>query len=129
MRAILFVLMSLAWTSGACAHSETAIAFWRVGDDGLSSRFYDAIRQSLDEYADIRTTLGDERGDFLLYGESHVRPLDRELERFSYRMSLRVGPTSQSEVVNRFDGHCTTAIQDCAQEVAARIAADIRGRR
>lgn len=111
---------TLSLTAGEPAE-RVPIAFWHQGDDGLSYRFYEALRREIEH----STTLLDMRTGgpvrYLLYGEGHVAPLDLRQQHFAYRVSLRAGPTSDSAILARFDGHCRKPPAECADEVVSRV--------
>ena len=111
----------LMLTGGA----EVPVAFWRVGDDGLSERFYHEVERALNDDQHIREASEGENAPFALHSESNVIPLDRAGDAFSYRIILREGASVQGVALARFEGDCSGSISQCADHLVARVAKSV----
>ena len=102
--------------------AEVPVAFWRVGDDGLSMRFYHEVERALNDDQYIREASAGESAPFALHSESNVLPLDRAGDAFSYRIILREGASAHGVALARFEGNCSGLVSQCADRLIARVA-------
>lgn len=107
--------------------AEVPVAFWRVGDDGLSARFYAEVERALKDDDRIREPSAGENARFALYSESNVVPLDRASDAFSYRITLREGSSAQGAALARFEGNCAGPMAQCADHLIARVSKSVVG--
>jgi hypothetical protein len=114
-------VISLSFFLMLAGATEVPVAFWRVGDDGLSLRFYAEVERALTDDDRIREASAGENARFALYSESNVVPLDRVGDAFSYRITLREGPSSQGRELARFEGNCSGPVSQCADRLIARV--------
>jgi len=117
MTSVFALLMALA------SSERVPIAFWRSGDDGLSSRFYEAVDRALQSSSLVRPADADDLPAYVLHAETNVRPLNEASGSFIYKISLLKGPDIRSEVLARFEGTCTEALDRCAERVVAQTVA------
>ncbi|ALJ13202.1 hypothetical protein [Sphingopyxis macrogoltabida] len=116
------ILLSLSLMV-ASAVAPVPVAFWRTGDDGLSLRFYGEIERAIARDGRIREAVaGDVGVSFTLYAETNVHPLTSDSDHFSYRISLRAGPSFDAPLIARLDSRCVDDIPECAADLVARVA-------
>lgn len=107
--------------------TEVPVAFWRVGDDALSARFYEEVERALKDDKRIREASAGEDAPFALYSESNVVPLDHADDAFSYRVSLREGSSARGVELARFEGSCSGSMSQCADHLITRVVKTVAG--
>lgn len=104
-----------------------------VGDDGLSSRFNDAVITAVRKRE--RAFCDKANGNYVIYTNSNVRPTDRSLNYFSYNLTghearnyIARHDTGDYETLGTVVNECRDNIPTCADHGVSKLLDKLRGR-
>ena len=120
-------ILLVACVSAPATDTPIPVDFWRVGDDGLTQRFAEALQQRLRASGRYRLITAGEHAEIVITITDHARPVTfGGVDYFRYDVTFG---RDADTIFGRSAGRCMRRqMSDCARRIVAELERALRSR-